>query len=88
MPSVSLGHHTTKNFGSMKNYMENFIRTILPSSEANDKGYQVNLLFTNSLQASNEVKPSMASRIAKQSNIKSTGLVIIFDRSYLCINND
>jgi hypothetical protein len=88
MPSVSLGHHTTKNSGSMKNYMENFIRTILPSSEANDKGYQVNLFFTISLQALNEVKPSMAGRIAKQSNIKSTGFAIIFDRSYFCINNN
>jgi hypothetical protein len=86
MPSVSLGPHTTKNFGSMKNYMENFIRTILPSSEANDNGYQVNLFFTISLQASNEIKPSMATRIAKKSNIKSTGIMIIFDRSYFCIN--
>jgi len=34
IPSITLGPRTTKNIGSMKNYMENFIRTILPSSDA------------------------------------------------------
>ena len=33
IPSVVIGPHTTKNVGSMKNYMEHFIKTILPNSE-------------------------------------------------------
>ena len=37
VPSISLGPRTTKNVGSMKNYMESFIRTILPGSEQSEQ---------------------------------------------------
>lgn len=43
-PSVSLGPKTTKHVGSMKNYMESFIRTILPNSETNYVNWKGNAL--------------------------------------------
>ena len=44
-PSISIGPHTTKHIGSMKNYMESFIRTILPSNESNNASYDINVSF-------------------------------------------
>ncbi|CAI2360610.1 unnamed protein product [Moneuplotes crassus] len=56
VPTISMGSNTSKNIGSMKNYMESFIRTILPAAEENDP---------YSLLEPDEVKPSIAGRISK-----------------------
>lgn len=63
IPSVALGPHTTKNIGSMKNYMESFIRTILPSTDGST--------HSGLNDTPSELKPSMATQISKNSHINS-----------------
>ena len=45
IPSVSIGPHTSKNMGSMKNYMENFIKNIIPGNESKSSVSVLHQLF-------------------------------------------
>ena len=44
-PAISIGPHTSKHVGSMKNYMESFIRTILPTND--NSSYEPNVILNS-----------------------------------------